>query len=386
MSLDFNLSPSDAHPESMDFLSLAWCNFAVQALKPEPQHGSLVLLDNPIKQFDPSSPIMPHPKSARMDDADFRSMPPLKSNNDLKSWIWMQQAMHPELNYNSSSLRKKWMPWKQILPLKSMSIKKWFKEIKMKKKEEQRLQRAEVHAAMSIAGVAAALSAIASENSKNETNEDRDAAIASATALVAAQCAKVAEAMGAKKEDLRTVIGSAINGTSASDILTLTAAAATSLKGAATLKVRSGCKNRLSGGAPILPIENNYDLDFDFEKGRLILAQGAELYVESPEGKYMPRSVSVILNSEAKVVLMMRKHNLLKSKKESIIMNMHAELYKGSESEDDDTCYLIVLATRKGTFKLDMVDDIRRYKTWVTTINHMLKISTSFAKYELQFY
>jgi hypothetical protein len=33
-----------------------------------------------------------------------------------------------------------------------------------------------------------------------------------------------------------------------------------------------------------LPIENNYDLDFDFEKGRLILAQGAELYVESPEG------------------------------------------------------------------------------------------------------
>ncbi|MCI21984.1 auxin canalization protein, partial [Trifolium medium] len=98
----------------------------------------------------------------------------------------------------------------------------------MKKKEEQRLQRAEVHAAMSIAGVAAALSAIASENSKNETNEDRESAIASAAALVAAQCAKVAEAMGAKKEDLRSVIGSAMNGTTtASDILTLTAAAAT---------------------------------------------------------------------------------------------------------------------------------------------------------------
>jgi hypothetical protein len=119
------------------------------------------------------------------------------------------------------------MPWKQILPLKSMSIKKWFKEIKMKKKEEHRLQRAEVHAAMSIAGVAAALAAIASENSKKESNEDREKAIASAAALVAAQCAKVAESMGAKKEDLRSVIGSAMNGTSASDILTLTAAAAT---------------------------------------------------------------------------------------------------------------------------------------------------------------
>ncbi|CAK8564241.1 unnamed protein product [Lathyrus sativus] len=384
MTSEFNLSPSDAHPETMDFLSLAWCNFAVQALKPEPQHGSLVLLDNPMNQFEAISP-MSQPTSAGMDDADFMSIPPLKSNNDLKSWIWMQQAMHPELNYKSS-LRKKWVPWKQILPLKGMSIKKWFKEMKVKRKEEQRLQRAEVHAAMSIAGVAAALSAIASEKSKKESDEDREAAIASAAALVAVQCAKVAEAMGAKKEDLRSVLGSAMNGTSASDILTLTAAAATSLKGAATLKVRSGCNNRLNGGSPMLPIEEKYDLDFDFEKGRLILAQGAELYVESPEGKYMPRSVSIILNSEAKVVLMMRKHNLLKSKKESIIMNMHAELYKGSESEEDDTCYLIVLATRKGTFKIDMVDDIRRYKTWVTTINHMLKISTSFAKYELQFY
>ncbi|KAK7388437.1 hypothetical protein VNO78_23253 [Psophocarpus tetragonolobus] len=384
MASDFNLSPSDAHPETMDFLSLAWCNFAVQALQPEPQHGSVVLLDNnSMKQLEPGSPIT-HPSSARMDSADFRSLPAWKSNN-VKSWIWMQQAMHPELNYNSC-FRKKWMPWKHIIPLKSESIKKWFKEIKMKRKEDQRLQRAEVHAAISVAGVAAALAAIAAENSKKESNQDRDAAVVSAAALVAAQCAKVAEAMGAKKEQLSNVIGSAMSGTSASDILTLTAAAATSLKGAATLKVRSGCKNRLNGGVPILPLEDNNDLDFDFEKGRSILAQGAELYVETPEGKYMPRSVSIILNSEAKVVLMMRKHNLFKSKKEGIVMTLHAELYKGSETEDADTCYLIVLTTRGGVFKLDMADDFRRYKTWATTINHMLKISASYAKYELQYY
>lgn len=126
MTSEFNLSPSDAHPETMDFLSLAWCNFAVQALKPEPQHGSLVLLDNPMNQFEPSSPmsqptVSPQPlekfnlyskfiilchvtfifyqpthfhscfkqlhdmkKSVGMDDADFMSIPPLKSNNDLK--------------------------------------------------------------------------------------------------------------------------------------------------------------------------------------------------------------------------------------------------------------------------------------------------------------
>nr|XP_027188147.1 VAN3-binding protein-like isoform X2 [Cicer arietinum] len=57
----------------------------------------------------------------------------------------------------------------------------------------------------------------------------RDAPIASAAALVAAQCVIVAEAMGDKKEDLSSVIGSAMSGTSASDILTLTVATATYL-------------------------------------------------------------------------------------------------------------------------------------------------------------
>jgi len=61
------------------------------------------------------------------------------------------------------------------------------------------------------------------------------------------------------------------------------------LKGAATLKVRSGCKNRLNGGVPVMPLEDSNDLDFDFEKGRSILAQGAELYVETPEGKVMTK-------------------------------------------------------------------------------------------------
>lgn len=120
--------------------------------------------------------------------------------------------------------------WK-IAPLKTISIKKWLKEIKQKRKEEDRLVKAEVHAAISVAGVAAALAAIAAENSrKNEsagTTTAKEEAVASAAALVAAQCAQVAEAMGAKREQLSNVIGSAISGTSASDILTLTAAAST---------------------------------------------------------------------------------------------------------------------------------------------------------------
>ncbi|KAH9654145.1 auxin canalization protein (DUF828) [Citrus sinensis] len=394
MDTNFNPTPSEAHPETMDFLSRAWCNFAVQALQPaELQDRSIVPLDNSIKKFDQADTKVPFTmdNSVKMDDTDFKSLPPWKSN-DVKSWIWMQQAMHPELNYGSC-LRKKWLPWK-IKPFKIVSIKKWLREFKQKRKEEDRLQRAEVHAAISVAGIATALAAIAAENARrDDSSTSKEAAVASAAALVAAQCAKVAEGMGAKKEQLSSVISSAMSGTSASDILTFTAAATTSLKGAETLKARSRCKNILNGSTPVLPIEDNVnDLDFDFEKCRLLLAKGIELGIETSDGRwirdYIMRSVSIILNSNSKVVLILKKLNLLKSKKESVILDLHAELYKDSDADvrETDTCYLLVLTTNLGTIKLDMGDDYQRYKMWATTINHMLMLSASFTKYELHYY
>lgn len=126
-----------------------------------------------------------------------------------------------------SSFKFMQLEWK-ITPFKGASIKKWLKDIKQKRKEEDRLQRAEVHAAMSVAGIATALAAVAAENSKQDkSTTTKDSAMAAAAALVAAQCAQVAEAMGAKHDELSSVIASATACTSASDIVTLTAAAAT---------------------------------------------------------------------------------------------------------------------------------------------------------------
>nr|GMD80872.1 VAN3-binding protein isoform X1 [Ipomoea batatas] len=62
---------------------------------------------------------------------------------------------------------------------------------------------------------------------------------ASAATLVAAQCVEAAESMGAEREHLASVVSSAVNVRSAGDIMTLTAAAATALRGAATLKARA---------------------------------------------------------------------------------------------------------------------------------------------------
>ncbi|GAA0161839.1 hypothetical protein LIER_39305 [Lithospermum erythrorhizon] len=227
--MDQDLQPtlSQAHPETMDLLSRAWCNFAVQAFQPELQDRAIVLHESSLKTMENDTGMQTFMKlehNASPEDNN-TTIPPWKSN-DVKSWIWMQQAMHPELNYGGY-FRKKWAPWK-LAPLKHLSIKKWLKEIRQKKKDGQRLQKAEVHAAISVAGVAAALAAIAAENSKNDDkNTPKESAVANAAALVAAQCAKVAEAMGAKKEQLSSVISSAMTGTNAGDIVTLTAAAST---------------------------------------------------------------------------------------------------------------------------------------------------------------
>lgn len=70
-----------------------------------------------------------------------------------------------------------------------------------------------------------------------------------------------------------------------------------------------------------------------------------------------------------------------------VILDLHAELYRDSDADQgNDTCYLLVLTTNLGTVKLDMADDYQRYQTWASTIKHMLMLSTSFTKYELQFY
>lgn len=69
------------------------------------------------------------------------------------------------------------------------------------------------------------------------------------------------------------------------------------LRGAEILKARTGCTNKINGEAPVLPIEdsndhNDNDVDdnnncgFDFDKCRYLLAKGASLTVETPDGTY----------------------------------------------------------------------------------------------------
>ena len=120
-------------------------------------------------------------------------------------------------------------------PSGAKTVGRWLKDRKEKKKEETRAHNAQLHAAISVAAVASAIAAIAaattaassSTSGKNEQSTKTDMAVASAATLVASQCVEAAEAMGAERDNLASVVSSAVNVLSHDDILTLTAAAAT---------------------------------------------------------------------------------------------------------------------------------------------------------------
>lgn len=146
------------------------------------------------------------------------------------------------------------------------TVGRWFKERREKKREDNRDQNAQIHAAVSVAGVAAALAAIAaatattSASRKDEQMSKTDLAIASAATLVAARCVEAAESLGAERHHLLSVINSAVNVRSHGDISTLTAAAATALRGAATLRARA--LKEAWNIAAVIPIGKGYGLGF----------------------------------------------------------------------------------------------------------------------------
>ncbi|XP_020245272.1 VAN3-binding protein-like [Asparagus officinalis] len=140
------------------------------------------------------------------------------------------------------------------------TVGRWLKERREKKKEETRAHNAQLHRCHLVAGVAAAVAAIAaataalaSASCKDERGSQDDVAVASAATLVAAHVSRQPRPLGAEREHLATVVGSAVSVRNPGDVVTLTAAAATALRGAATLKAR--VLKEVWNIAAVIPVE-----------------------------------------------------------------------------------------------------------------------------------
>ncbi|KAL0914317.1 hypothetical protein M5K25_014653 [Dendrobium thyrsiflorum] len=247
------------------------------------------------------------------------------------------------------------------------TVGRWLKDRREKKKEEARAHNAQLHAAISVAGVAAAVAAVATEaalvaSERHVRAARTDMAVASAATLVASQCVDAAEAMGAERDHLAAVISSAVNVRTPGDIVTLTAAAATALRAAATLRARA--LREAWNIAAVIPVEkggvcSQFDQNCRVQKQQKspttalvsgnsglsdeiqpqedflgmysleFLARGAELLKRTRKGSLHWKIVSVYVNKMSQVMLKMKSKHIagtITKKKKSVVVEVCKEV------------------------------------------------------------
>ncbi|KAK9057334.1 hypothetical protein SSX86_022169 [Deinandra increscens subsp. villosa] len=283
------------------------------------------------------------------------------------------------------------------------TVGRWLKERREKKKEETRAHNAQLHAAVSVAGVAAAVATIAaataaaSASSKDEQMAKTNMAVASAATLVAAQCVEAAEAMGAEREHLIAAVSSAVNVKSHGDILTLTAAAATALRGAATLKARAlkevwniaavipvdrGLKESKSQGknssgcSEQSPSEDNFLGICNQE----LLARGSELLKRTRNGDLHWKVVSVYIHRTGQVMLKMKsKHvgSTITKKKKNVVLevckNMPAWPGRHLLDGGEERHYFGLRTVGRGLVEFECRTQ-REYDMWTQGVSRLLSI------------
>ncbi|KAF5466081.1 hypothetical protein F2P56_016038 [Juglans regia] len=289
------------------------------------------------------------------------------------------------------------------------TVGRWLKDRREKKKEETRAQNAQLHAAVSVAGVAAAVAAIAAATAassgagKDEQMAKTDMAVASAATLVAAQCVEAAEAMGAEREHLASVLSSAVNVRSAGDIMTLTAAAATALRGAATLKARA--LKEVWNIAAVIPVEkgvgvggngnndNNGNSNSSFSGelvpeenflgicSRELLARGCELLKRTRTGDLHWKIVSVYINRTNQVMLKMKSRHVagtITKKKKNMVLEVIKDmpawpgrhLLEGGEHRR----YFGLKTVLRGVVEFECRNQ-REYDIWTQGVSRLLTIA-----------
>ncbi|XP_061366978.1 VAN3-binding protein-like [Gastrolobium bilobum] len=276
------------------------------------------------------------------------------------------------------------------------TVGRWLKDRREKKKEENRTHNAQLHATISVAAVASAVAAIAAATATSSApNKDgkmakTDMAVASAATLVAAQCVEAAEAMGAEREYLASVVSSAVNVRSHDDISTLTAAAATALRGAATLKARALKEvwniaavtplERGIGGVGIYSGEIVSGENFLGASSQELLARGSDLLKRTRKGDLHWKVVSVYIHRTGQVMLKMKSRHVagtISKKKKNVVVDVCTDLpaWPGRHLLDDGEKrrYFGLKTDARGIVEFECRNQ-REYDIWTRGVSRLLSI------------
>ncbi|KAM0003030.1 putative VAN3-binding protein [Helianthus debilis subsp. tardiflorus] len=258
---------------------------------------------------------------------------------------------------------------------------KWFNNNRdgvMRKKDKVRREKAQAHAALCVAGLATALASItaaadATARSLALDDSRMTTALASATELLATHCSELAESAGVDHHLVVSVVQSATNIQSPTHLMTLTAAAATALRGEAAMKARS--PKEAKKNATVIP----------FEKG-----MGGHHMLTSETTKWEPqgmlqqvhkgglhwKQVSIYINKKSQVIIKLKSNYVggaFSTKNKGIVYGVCNE--KASWpfcKERDNADVYFGVKTAKGLLEFKCKSKVHKQK-WVDTIQYLLQ-------------
>ncbi|KAJ8751253.1 hypothetical protein K2173_016434 [Erythroxylum novogranatense] len=265
--------------------------------------------------------------------------------------------------------------------LKGRTIGRWMKDHKQMKKQEVRAHNAQLHAAISVAGVASAVASQSASNAMsmkmaatNKNTHKISAAMASAAALVASHCIEIAEDMGATHRQISAVVNSAISARTSGDIITLTAGAATALRGAATFTAG------LPKGYGTIVFTQRKDKggirELKVSVALSFVTRGGELLKRTRKGALHWKRVSFNINSNWQVVVKMKSKHMAGTltNKKCVVSEVYDDIQEWAgrwreESGKQRAYFGIKTAERIIEFECRSRDD---KQIWIEGIQYML--------------
>ncbi|XP_006662058.1 VAN3-binding protein-like [Oryza brachyantha] len=256
------------------------------------------------------------------------------------------------------------------------SIGKWFLQhreagrVKQSSKEKLRAEKAHVHAMVSVARVAAAVAAVTAATTSSDAQTSKmAAAMASATELLTSHCVEIAQQEGARHEQVACAIQSAVGVRSSGDLMTLTAAAATALRGAATMKQR--VQREMRSNASVLPYEKSHSWSPD------IWCKEGELLKRTRKGDLHKTRVSIYINKRSQVILKLKSKHIggaLSKNNKSVVYGVYNELPTWVEQAKhftEETC-CFGLSTAQGLVEFECENSTSKQK-WVDDVKNLLR-------------
>ncbi|XP_027085267.1 VAN3-binding protein-like [Coffea arabica] len=264
---------------------------------------------------------------------------------------------------------------------RSGAIGRWFhhKESShstVKKKDKARVENAHMHAALSVAGLAAALASVAAAENRKGSSSKMSTALASATELLASHCIELAESAGTEHDRVASIVRSAVDVRSASDLVTLTAAAATALRGEAALKARLPKESKRN--ASITPCDKSMAETQSFAGFRSEMEDAplvGDLLQHTRKGELKWKHVSVYINQKSQVILKQKSKHVagaFSKKNKCLVYEVCDETATWPfKKERENTEVYFGVKTAQGLLEFKCKNKIHKQK-WVDGIQDLL--------------